>query len=161
MEPARKRSSKEEEDKTNGRSERPISPHLRTPTKRTRGLWECRVSPLVRDAVVHLNRLLHDAEEGNTRIEQLKADVQSKLNAYMNGLKAIDYIQAREYIPLPILLQKNGTITTGSHIMDLPLPVLAQIVGYLPPESVLAARAVCTQFRDTVSYGTIVIQTFD
>ncbi|KAH3761696.1 hypothetical protein Pelo_6496 [Pelomyxa schiedti] len=99
------------------------------------------------------------------RIVQLKAEIQANLVNYLNGLrsdKALELPRTQTFIfPRARLLSllkislNEMSIHPGAYVLDLPPHVLSQIVGYLPPKSVLAARSVCTQFRDAVSqaYG--------
>ncbi|KAH3761693.1 hypothetical protein Pelo_6493 [Pelomyxa schiedti] len=99
------------------------------------------------------------------RIGLLKENIQSNLASSFNRLKTLntnDYSgNQRLIIPSERLLSALGSslndiyILVGTHILDLPVPVLSQIVGYLPAKSVLNVRSVCLQFRDVVSkvYG--------
>ncbi|KAH3742999.1 hypothetical protein Pelo_15612 [Pelomyxa schiedti] len=96
----------------------------------------------------------------DAKIAKLKAEVHTNLVTSLNKLKSFnsaDYTVKQSFIcPGDNLLRglahslDEFYVLQGTHILELPPDVLRQIIGYLPPESVVSTRAVCTSFLEAV-----------
>ncbi|KAH3762688.1 hypothetical protein Pelo_5458 [Pelomyxa schiedti] len=96
----------------------------------------------------------------DAKVDELKAEIHDNL---VSSLKRLKTLQPMEYSGEQRLIfpgeRLAGMLETefegisifrGKHILDVPFPVLSQIIGYLPPESILATRAACYRFWEAV-----------